>query len=63
MSDKIVDDYEEDFEMIEESGRNKTSAKHQVSTHTAAFGGKNVAMSNEDSSGGGFEEQFEEEYF
>lgn len=63
VSDKIVDEYEEDFDMIEESGRDKPAAKHQTSTNTAAFGGKNAHVSHEDSSGGGFEEQFEEEYF
>lgn len=63
VSDKIMDEYEEDFDMIEESGRDKPAAKHQTSTHTAGFGGKNAPVSHEDSSGGGFEEQFEEEYF
>jgi len=54
ISDKIVDEYEEDFEIDNSSVRKKAPAVN--------YGGRNAAISQDDSSGG-FEEKDEDDYF
>lgn len=56
MSDKIVDEYEEDFE-IEESSR----VKAQPNKAAAGFGGRNANIHEESS--GGYEEKEDEDFF
>ncbi len=51
ISDKIVDDYEDDFEGIEESSRLKAAEKNKK------------VLSGEEESSGGFNEKYDEDFF
>ena len=58
ISDHIKDEYEDDFDEVEESGRPKPTNSQQ----TAAFG-KQIVISQEDSSGGFEEHNDLDDYF
>ncbi len=53
ISDKIVDEYEDDFEGIEESSRLKNMSKAK----------KNGGGYGEEESSGGFNEKYDEDFF